>query len=264
MYGDYLRLTPMCWESAPGVPSTFHWEWHWSQPETHFRAKSLIFCHLWRFSLQRLMCLGFQRDIFDWKKIIKIEQLQNSVVTHQVLYHFNQKPTKVLEENLILSLHHTFWPKWPHWNICSLRGKCFHWSCHGTSWSWSKLPADLWNLYVTWPTKPGPQKDWNHWEVNAPGILIRVSLLIQCLLMLRTMGQPSQETLAPSEKMSIAVQFRLQIIYVLYPLLSMFEDCYYGLESGKACKADQQCGCHFPQTLRCQGLNYSVKTALAY
>lgn len=87
------------------------------------RAKSLIFGHLRGFSLQRLMCLGWHlghswtswTDIWNHLKL-NIEELHSSelwhVVTHQVQYHFNQKPTKVSEEHLILlSLHQTWWPK---------------------------------------------------------------------------------------------------------------------------------------------------------
>lgn len=211
------------------------------------------------------MCLRFHRDIFDWTVFKNIEQLQKSVVTHQVLCHFNQKPTKVMEENLILSLHHTFRPKLPQWNICSLRGKCFHWSCHGTSWSWvswSKLPADLWNLWL------GPQNQ----------ALKNNRIIGKVTLQAFWSGSPfSYNACWCSERWGNHHMKRWQLVrkcqsgfsfdcksYVFYPLLSMFEDCYYGLESGKACKTDQQCGCHFPQTLWCQGLNYLVKTAIAY
>ena len=75
-------------------------------PSHPSHPRSLIFCHLRRFSLQRLMCLGSKRHI-DWTAQLTVGCDPPSHQVHQVLDHFNQKPTKVLEENLILRLNET-------------------------------------------------------------------------------------------------------------------------------------------------------------
>ena len=80
-------------------------------PSHPSHPRSLIFRHLRRFSLQRLMCLGSKRHI-DWTAQLTVGCDPPS---HQVLDHFNQKPTKVLEENLILRLNETLNDRWLRW-----------------------------------------------------------------------------------------------------------------------------------------------------